>query len=218
MNGDLQLNITQILAFGVFLSLLPVLVISVTSFTKISIVLFLIRNALGLQQVPSNLVLQTISLTLTMFITAPVIDQIYTAASDPSNRFQTSSDLLDVAQKVKKPIIEYLEKFTSEESRIFFAETTSRLWPEQQRARLGKSDLVILIPSFLVAELKRAFEVGFLLYLPFLVVDLVVTTILIAMGLSQISPQIITVPFKVFLFIAIDGWTRLLHGLVLSYL
>jgi type III secretion protein R len=82
---------------------------------------------------------------------------------------------------------------------------------------MTNNDIAILVPSFLIAELKRAFEIGFLLYLPFMVVDMVVTTILIAMGLSQISPQIITVPFKVFLFISIDGWTRLLHGLVLSY-
>ncbi len=213
----MQISIVQILIISIGLGLLPFLAVSATSFTKISIVLFLVRNAMGLQQVPSNLVIQSIALTLTLFITAPMVEQVYTVLTEPGLKFSTPADITATTNKVKKPVKDYLEKYTSEENREFFVETTAKLWPDQYRVRMTNTDLSILIPSFLIAELKRAFEIGFLLYLPFMVVDMVVTTILIAMGLSQISPQIITVPFKVFLFISIDGWSRLLHGLVLSY-
>jgi type III secretion protein R len=217
MGADSQISIVQILIVSIGLGLLPFLAVSATSFTKISIVLFLVRNAMGLQQVPSNLVIQAIALTLTMFITAPLIEQVYTVVTEPGIRFQTPADIATTTAKVKKPVVEYLQKYTKEADREFFVKTTSRLWPDSYRYKMTNNDIAILVPSFLIAELKRAFEIGFLLYLPFMVVDMVVTTILIAMGLSQISPQIITVPFKVFLFISIDGWTRLLHGLVLSY-
>ncbi len=217
MGAESQISIVQILIVSIGLGLLPFLAVSATSFTKISIVLFLVRNAMGLQQVPSNLVIQAIALTLTMFITAPLIEQVYNVVTEPGIKFQTAPEIAAASQKIKKPIVEYLQKYTTEDNREFFVTTTSRLWPDQYRQKMSSSDIAILIPSFLIAELKRAFEIGFLLYLPFMVVDMVVTTILIAMGLSQISPQIITVPFKVFLFISIDGWSRLLHGLILSY-
>jgi type III secretion protein R len=215
--GPEGFNFVQIILIGIGLGLLPFLAVTATAFTKISIVLFLVRNAMGLQQVPSNLVIQAISLTLTLFICAPLVERVYDIVSAPDARYTTTAEVTAVARRAREPIVEYLSRYTTEESRQFLVSTTTRIWPEERRLRLASDDLVILLPSFTISELKRAFEIGFLLYLPFLVIDLVVTTILIAMGLSQVQPTIITVPFKIFVFIAVDGWARLIHGLILSY-
>ena len=124
---------------------------------------------------------------------------------------------MTAGKRAQEPVRDYLQRFTSPDQRQFFLDATQRVWPEGARGSAGPDDLQILVPSFLISELKRAFEIGFLLYLPFIVIDLVVTTILMAMGMSMVSPTVISIPFKLFLFIAIDGWSRLMHGLVLSY-
>jgi type III secretion protein R len=216
MNSD-SLNLLQIVFLGIGLGFLPYFIVVATSFTKISIVLFLVRNALGLQQAPSNLVIQAIALSLTVFICAPLFERIYEAVSAPGQRFQTSADFIAVGQKVREPLAAYLERHSKPDTREFLVSTTAKLWPDGRRPQATPKDLNILIPAFTIAELQRAFEIGFLLSLPFLVVDLVVTTILIAMGLSQVTPTIISIPVKIFIFVAVDGWSRLLNGLILSY-
>ena len=146
-----------------------------------------------------------------------VPEQVFQRAADPQLSYRTVDDYMAAGKRIQEPIREHLSRFTSPEQRQFFLEATQRVWPEGSRASAGPDDLQILVPAFLISELKRAFEIGFLLYLPFIVIDLVVTTILMAMGMSMVSPTVISIPFKLFLFIAIDGWSRLMHGLVLSY-
>ena len=214
---EVQPGILALLAVTLGLGLLSFVVVTSTSFMKISIVLFLVRNALGAQQVPPNIVLYGAALILTVFITSPVVEQAYQRASEPQLSYRSVDDLLAAGRRAQEPIRAYLSRFTSPEQRQFFLESTQKVWPEAARARARSDDLQILLPSFMISELKRAFEIGFLLYLPFIVIDLVVTTILMAMGMSMVSPTVISVPFKLFLFIAIDGWSRLMHGLVLSY-
>lgn len=114
-------------------------------------------------------------------------------------------------------LAQHLIRFTQPKERVFFVNAAQRLWPEDMRESLTPESLPVLLPAYLMGELKRAFEIGFLIYLPFVVIDLVVTTILIAMGLSQVQPNTISVPLKLLLFVLAGGWTRLLHGLVLSY-
>ncbi|MEM8794852.1 MAG: EscR/YscR/HrcR family type III secretion system export apparatus protein, partial [Pseudomonadota bacterium] len=117
----------------------------------------------------------------------------------------------------KGPVQNFLQRLTTEEDREFFVAATDRIWDENIPREVSADDFTILIPSFLIAELKRAFQIGFMLYLPFVAIDLVVTTILMGMGMQMVSPTLISTPFKLFLFITIEGWTRLIQGLVLSY-
>ncbi|MBQ0820137.1 MULTISPECIES: type III secretion system export apparatus subunit SctR [Microvirga] len=214
---EIQPPILSLLAVTAGLGLLVLAVVTTTAFIKVSVVLFLVRNALGTQTIPPNVVLYAAALILATFISAPVIEQAYSRMTDSRIRYQTLDDWVSATKEGGEPVREYLKKFTSSEQRRFFLSATERLWPEEMRARTTPDDIAILVPSFLFSELKRAFEIGFLLYLPFIVIDLIVTAILMAMGMSMVSPTVISVPFKLFLFVAIDGWSRLMHGLVLSY-
>lgn len=214
---EVQPGILALVAVTLGLGLMAFVVVTTTAFMKISIVLFLVRNALGAQQVPPNIVLYGAALILTVYISSPVAEQVFQRATDPQLTYQTVGDWLTAGKRAQEPVRDYLQRFTSPEQRQFFLDATQRVWPEGARGSAGPDDLQILVPSFLISELKRAFEIGFLLYLPFIVIDLVVTTILMAMGMSMVSPTVISIPFKLFLFIAIDGWSRLMHGLVLSY-
>ncbi|MBY3517258.1 type III secretion system export apparatus subunit SctR [Rhizobium laguerreae] len=214
---DVQPGILALLAVTAGLGLLVLAVVTTTAFVKISVVLFLVRNALGTQAVPPNIVLYAAALILTVFVSAPVIEQTYIRVMDPKLHYQTFDDWVTAAKEGREPLHDYLKRFTNAEQRRFFLSSTEQVWPREMHARAAPDDLVILIPSFLISELKRAFEIGFLLYLPFITIDLIVTTILMAMGMSMVSPAVISVPFKLFLFVTIDGWSQLTHGLVLSY-
>ncbi|WP_439373203.1 type III secretion system export apparatus subunit SctR [Bradyrhizobium sp. DASA03120] len=214
---DIQPNILALLAVTVGLGLLTFAVVTTTAFIKVSVVLFLVRNALGTQSIPPNIVLYGAALILTVFIGAPVLEQIYNRVSDPQLHYQTLDEWATAAREASEPVRAYLKKFTNEEQRTFFLSSTEHVWSEEMRSKATADDFAILVPSFLISELKRAFEIGFLLYLPFITIDLIVTTILMAMGMSMVSPTMISVPFKLFLFVTIDGWSRLMHGLILSY-
>ena len=192
-------------------------VITMTGFAKISIVLFLLRNALGVQQAPPNIVLYGIALILTGFISLPVVRNVSQAVNATPSEYRTVQDWVGVAERGVGPLKANLQRFTTIEERTFFLNAAKKLWPEDQQDLATADDLVILVPSFMTAELRRGFEIGFLLYLPFVTIDLVITTILMAMGMSQVQPTTITVPLKLFLFVTVEGWTRLLHGLVVSY-
>ncbi|MEZ2145289.1 type III secretion system export apparatus subunit SctR [Bradyrhizobium sp. DN5] len=214
---DIQPSILALVAATVGLGLLTFAVVTTTAFIKVSVVLFLIRNALGTQSIPPNIVLYGAALILTVFIDAPVFEQTYNRVTDMQLRYQTADDWLTAAKEGSEPLRAHLKKFTTEEQRTFFLSSTEHIWSEEMRGNATADDFAILVPSFLISELKRAFEIGFLLYLPFITIDLIVTTILMAMGMSMVSPTMISVPFKLFLFVTIDGWSRLMHGLVLSY-
>lgn len=204
------------LLFGA-LALVPFMVVMVTAFTKIVVVLMLVRNALGIQQTPPNTVLFGLAIVLTLYISMPVIGEVWRELSAPDQQFVTVQDWLSAANRAKEPFRAYLLKFTPEAERAFFLRATERVWPEEAREGTTGEDLVILIPSFTVSQLTKAFEIGFLLYLPFIAIDLIVSNILLAMGMMMVSPLTISLPFKLFLFVVVDGWTRLIHGLVLSY-
>ncbi|MCP3475779.1 type III secretion system export apparatus subunit SctR [Bradyrhizobium sp. CCGUVB1N3] len=214
---DIQPAILALLVITAGLGLLVFAVVTTTAFIKVSVVLFLVRNALGTQSIPPNIVLYGAALILTAFTSAPIFEQSYDKIADLQLRYQTLEDFVTAAKEGQEPLRGYLKKFTNGEQRDFFLSSTERVWPEEMRGKATVDDFVILVPSFLISELKRAFEIGFLLYLPFITIDLIVTTILMALGMSMVSPTVISVPFKLFLFVAIDGWSRLMHGLVLSY-
>jgi type III secretion protein R len=198
-------------------SLVPFVVVTVTAFLKIAVVVFLVRNALGTQQTPPNLVLYGIAIVLTVYVATPVLGEIYARLSDPALDLRSIDGWRDAARQLRQPVHDYLVKFTRPQEREFFLSATRRVWNESAQASATNDDLVILVPSFVISELTRAFEIGFLLYLPFIVIDLVVANVLMSMGMMMVSPLVISVPFKLFLFVMADGWSRLMHGLVLSY-
>ncbi len=199
------------------LGLLPFLMVTMTAFLKISVVMFIIRNALGLQQTPPTMVLYSIALILTVFVSLPLIEDVSNRIA--AHPLDTSSldKLQESANVVKEPVKAYLIRFAKPGERQFFLSSTARIWPESARANVKDDDFIILLPAFVSSELTRAFEIGFLLFLPFLIIDIVVSNILMAMGMMMVSPTLISLPLKLFLFVAVDGWSRLMHGLILSY-
>jgi type III secretion protein R len=214
---EAQQNLLPLIAVIGVVGLLPLAVVTMTGFLKISVVLFLIRNALGIQQMPPNLVLYGIALVLTVFVTTPLLTEIQRTLVEGQAKFETADDIIRSADLVREPIKRQLIRFTKPQERRFFQDATQRLWPEDKRENIRDDDLSILVPAFVASELTRAFEIGFLLYLPFLVIDLVVANILMTLGMIMVSPVLISIPLKLFLFVAVDGWSRLMHGLILSY-
>jgi type III secretion protein R len=210
-------NLLGILVAVGLVGLLPLVVVTMTGFLKISVVLFLVRNALGVQQMPPNMVLYGIALVLTVYVTMPLISEMSRRFEEGQIQLQTADDIANAAQLMREPLKQHLIRFTQPEERQFFLAGTNRLWPEHARENVRDDDLSILVPAFVASELTRAFEIGFLLYLPFLIVDMVVANILMTLGMIMVSPVLISVPLKLFLFVAIDGWSRLMHGLILSY-
>jgi type III secretion protein R len=198
-------------------ALVPFFVVTMTGFLKISLVLFLVRNALGIQQTPPNLVLYAIALILTFYISSPLLGEMYSRLNTPDLNVSTVEGVQEAASRLRQPIKTHLTRFTHPNERQFFLSATTRVWPESARQDVHDDDVIILLPAFISSELTRAFEIGFLLYLPFLVIDVVVSNILMAMGMIMVSPVLISVPLKLFLFVTVDGWSRLLHGLIHSY-
>ncbi len=199
------------------LSLLPFLVIIGTSFVKISIVFSLIRNALGIQQIPPNMALHALALILTMYIMAPVGLRSYDNIISEPLAMDNFQSIERGFERGLKPYRQFLKKHTSDKELDFFLSTAKTLWATEFHQDIHKDNIIILLPSFIVGELTVAFEIGFLVYLPFIVIDLVVSNILMAMGMMMMSPTTISLPFKLLLFVFLDGWTRLVHGLILSY-
>jgi type III secretion protein R len=249
-----------------------------TSFVKISVVLAILRNALGTQQVPPNTIITGLAFVLTIFVMVPVARQMYDSAGDISNTRDIFSEasvksIFDASQKAKEPLRLFLSRHSHVKDRELFMElavklensaapihpapnkqslpadqpsqtalvqavaltqqtaqqtpTLSPQVPQQQTTppepsapavhRPDKNDFQVLIPSFVTSQLKEGFEVGFLLFVPFIVVDMVIANILLAMGMSMLSPTVISLPFKLLLFVLVDGWFLIIRGLVLSY-
>ncbi|MEW6706091.1 MAG: type III secretion system export apparatus subunit SctR [Pseudomonadota bacterium] len=207
--------VALIVAFGVA----PFVALMMTSYTKLVIVFGLLRTALGLQQTPPNMVLNGLAIILTIYIMAPV----GMAVSDSLKGRQFGvkgegfGDIAAVMEAAKEPVKTFLQKHTQERDRRFFLKSAEAVWPPERAAALSPDDFMVLVPSFTLSELTRAFQIGFVIYLVFVVVDLIVATVLLALGMSMIAPTTISLPFKLLLFVMLDGWTRLIHGLVLSY-
>ncbi|MGN6389875.1 MAG: type III secretion system export apparatus subunit SctR [Burkholderiaceae bacterium] len=213
---DPILLVTVIVVIG----LLPFFALVVTSYTKIVVVLGLLRQALGIQQVPPNLVLNGIAMILSVYIMAPIGLQAYHKLQEATNGAvigKKFEDLQVIGESVAEPLKQFLDAHVNDKYRAFFLRSARDIWPEEMARSLGKKDLLVLIPGFTVTELTEAFQIGFALYLVFLIIDLVVANVLLSLGMSMVSPTIIAVPFKLLLFVMLDGWGRLVEGLVLTY-
>ncbi|WMI97557.1 EscR/YscR/HrcR family type III secretion system export apparatus protein [Pseudomonas chlororaphis subsp. aurantiaca] len=203
-------------------SLLPFLIAAGTCYIKFSIVFVIVRNALGLQQVPSNMTLNAVALMLAMFVMSPVVQQGYDYYKEHPVTFTNIDEVVDFAENGLGSYREYLIKYTDPELAQFFERAqAARLGvaaQESDRTEELKPSLFALLPAYALSEIKAAFKIGFYLYLPFVIVDLVISSILLALGMMMMSPVIISVPIKLVLFVALDGWSLLSTGLVGQYL
>ena len=199
------------------LTLLPLLFMLTTAFLKISMVLVIVRNAIGVQQVPPNMALYGIALAVTLFVMSPVFSKVYEVGQQATAKDTTMQSFSETLPVIVEPLRQFMEKNAQEESKQFFLKMANRLWPKDYAAQASTSDLLIVTPAFVLSELKSAFEIGFLIYIPFLMIDLLVSNLLLALGMQMVSPMTIALPLKILLFVLIDGWGRLLEGLVLTY-
>ncbi len=198
------------------LSLVPFIAILGTSFLKLVVVFGILRNATGLQQIPPNMALNSLAIILTIYIMAPVGIEVFNTVKDDEISLKDDSWRKTFEAGIV-PYRNFLLKTTTDRERRFFLKTASVLWPAEYKKELAQDSLMILMPAFAISELTKAFQIGFLLYLPFIIIDLIVSNILLAMGMMMVSPMTISLPFKLLLFVLLDGWSRLIHGLVLSY-
>lgn len=279
-----QLDPALILLSVVALALAPFVAVMVTSFTKLVVVLSLLRNALGLQQVPPNVVINGLAIVLSIYVMYPVIldthaaidartqgrppptavqaatqgaaapqatsaptqhsaherrgplfadvvsgaDHAAAAAAQAAEPEQAEAELpplpakgvgriLALGDAGKEPLRAFLIKHSHDAERAFFLNSAKRLLPPDKRDSLSADDFIVVVPAFTVGELTEAFEIGFLIFLPFLIIDLVVANILLALGMMMMSPTVVSLPFKLLLFVLVDGWAKLVHGLVLTY-
>ena len=256
------------------LSLIPFIAMIATSYLKIVVVMSLIRNALGIQSIPPNMVINALAMILTFYIMAPMMSESWDIAkteiaktsgktvadpqqsanwavaplqsvaetnapavqaapaaagqvASPQNVLQTSAgpaattNILfetDAVAKAAEPFRAFLSKHTTPRERAFFVSTAEQLWGKDgESAKVDSESFYILIPAFCVSELTKAFQIGFLVYLPFIAIDIIVSNILLAMGMMMVSPVTISLPFKLLLFVMVNGWTLLIQGLIRGY-
>jgi len=211
-DGTQSYSITlQVLALMTALSFIPAVLIMMTSFTRIVIVLSILRQAMGLQQAPSNQVVIGLALFLSLFIMSPVLDKINVTAVQPY--INEEVDAIKALELAQGPIREFMLSQTRDKDIATFldiANYTNVATPEE-------APMTVLIPAFITSELKTAFQIGFMLFIPFLVIDLVVASVLMAMGMMMLSPMIVSLPFKLMLFVLVDGWALVMGTLAKSF-
>ncbi len=200
-------------------SLLPFVFMGVTAFVKISTVLQIVKSAIGTQSVPSNTVVMALATALTLIAMAPVGQRIYDRAVPLAHGKNHDTTVLieKGIDAVREPMRDFLKVNASEKERVRFFAVAKNARPEVERAKVGADDLTVLVPAFVVTELTEAFAIGFLVFLPFLVIDLVVSNVLLALGMQMLNPTQVSLPFKLLLFVAIDGWGLLAQALVAGY-
>ena len=199
------------------MALIPTLVVVCTSFLKIAVVMSLLRNAMGVQQAPPNLALYGMALILSAYVMAPVGNAMFERLTQQPESLKNVTSFVTSIREGAEPLREFMTRNSRLEQRDFFMRTAQRMWGPKLSEGITQTDFMVLMPAFMVSELTSAFQIGFLLYLPFVVIDLIVSNILLAMGMMMVSPVTISLPLKLFLFVMVDGWSRLIQGMVLTY-
>ncbi len=221
MQGQFGSPITLMIIMGV-LSLAPFMLIMLTSFVKISVVLSILRNALGTQQIPPNQVITGLAFVLTIFVMIPVAKEAVTEANistqSSSAVFSERSikDLIEGGKRGREPVRRFLLHHAHEKDRLLFVDLAFRLGGDPNNI-IDPESFQVLIPAFVISELKESFQIGFIIFIPFLVIDMVVANVLLSLGMMMLSPTPIALPFKILLFVLVDGWFLIVQGLVLGY-
>ena len=204
-------HLVELFLFISFLSLLPAILIMFTSFTRIVVVLSFLRQAIGGQQIPPNAVIIGLAIFLTLFIMSPTIDAV---TQDAINPYMAKQITIQEAFKKAEPSVKnFMLKQTRQKDLALF----SAIAKEKRLSSPSELSLKIVVPAFAISELKTAFEIGFLIYLPFLVIDMVVSSILLSMGMMMLPPVLISLPFKLLLFVLVDGWNLVVGSIVRSF-
>ncbi|MFQ9492743.1 MAG: type III secretion system export apparatus subunit SctR [Bilophila wadsworthia] len=216
--GQTGVNPLYFIVGMALLGLVCFFLMMVTSYVKIVVVTSLVRNALGVQQVPPAMVMNGLAIILSLFIMAPMM----MSTMDIAEKLQISAEpspkeVIGIVDKLSPPLRKFLSDNTEDGVLRAFMSTAKRIWPKEQHDQISKDNMLILVPAFTISELTKAFQVGFLLYLPFIAIDLIISNILLAMGMMMVSPMTISLPFKLLLFVTLDGWLKISQGLLLSY-
>lgn len=248
-----------VIIFLIGLALAPFIAMMVTSYIKLVIVMNLLRQAMGLQQVPPNMIINGLAIVMTIYIMAPTLQESihrvtyanqvldvrkanprtftlpteiknFSGKSSNDNQWISSftkndteqeakslEELVSILNYTKQPIVDFLMRHSTAKHRSFFIHIARRVWPKAYLTDLKASDLIICVPAFILTELTAAFEIGFIIYLPFITIDLVISNILLAMGMMMVSPMTISLPFKLMLFVLVSGWDKLIEALALTY-
>lgn len=217
--------ITQAVVLTLF-SLLPFIIMILTSFLKMVVVLSLLRNAIGVQTAPPNQVINGIAFMLSLFVMYPTILAMYSTAQNKIEHTKAPESLISedsstyiiaIATEAREPLRDFIKKNSIAKHQALFYRIAYRILPEEYRPGLKPDDFIILIPAYITSQLKDAFEIGVLIYIPFFVIDLVTSNVLLAMGMMMLSPVTISMPLKLFLLVMLDGWTLLIEGLINTY-
>ncbi|MBV9955874.1 MAG: flagellar type III secretion system pore protein FliP [Pseudolabrys sp.] len=209
--GGLTERVVQMIALLTVLSLAPSILIMMTSFTRIVVVLSLLRTALGTATAPPNAVIVSLALFLTAFVMGPALQRAYDTGIRPLVANEISPE--QAFERGSGPLREFMQKNVREKDLKLFVDMSSEAVP----AKPEDLSLRVLIPAFMISELKRAFEIGFLLFLPFLIIDLVVASVLMSMGMMMLPPVVVSLPFKLIFFVLVDGWSLVAGSLIQSY-
>jgi len=216
--GSTSARILQLIALISVLSLAPGLLVTVTCFTRFIIALSFLRSGVGLPSTPSNIVLISLALFMTFFVMAPVFDRMWNEGVQPL--MENRIDEREAYQRMTRPLREFMQANVREKDiQLFESIAQKRAAPVTPDAsgQPAEVDMRVLVPAFMVSELRRGFEIGFLIILPFLVIDLIVATLVMSMGMMMLPPTAISLPFKILFFVLIDGWNLLVGGLVRSF-
>ncbi len=202
-----------------FLSLIPIVFVLTTSFIKIAMVCILTRESLGVQQVPPNIVIYGLSLVLSFYVMGPVYNNTYNSLTDDimQNKQITAQVIIESFSKSSQPVKVFLARHSSKLEQQFFMQTLKHYWSPEMMTSVKSDDFIILVPAFVVSELTQGFKIGFLIYLPSVIIDIIISNILMAMGMMMMSPVTISLPIKLLLFVSIDGWSRLIKVLLSTY-
>jgi flagellar biosynthesis protein FliP len=209
--GGVTGRIVQLMALLTVLSLAPSILVMVTSFTRIVVVLSFVRTAMGVQQTPPNQVLVSLALFLTFFVMMPTLEQSYDQGIKPLMEGEITE--MEAFAKAVDPVRRFMMEHVREQDLMLFADM-AKVPDEELRA---EAPLRVLIPAFMISELRRAFEMGFLIFVPFLIIDMVVASVLMSMGMMMLPPIIISLPFKIIFFVLVDGWYLVVGSLVRSF-
>ena len=200
------------------LSLMPMLLVVCTAFLKIVIVLMITRNAIGVQQVPPGMAINGIALAATLFIMAPVGYEMAEIVKVSPLDLTSVGALQQTGMEAIKPLRTFMLRNSDPDILTHLLENAMRMWPAQMAQEVQREDLILLAPAFVLSQLQAGFEIGFLIYIPFIVIDLIVSNLLLALGMQMVSPMAISLPLKLLLFVMVSGWSRLLDSLFFSYL
>ncbi len=219
--GSTSARILQLIALLSVLSIAPGLLVTVTCFTRFAIALSFLRSGIGMPSTPSNIVLVSLALFMTFFVMAPVFDRMWSDGLQPL--MENKIDEREAYQRMSRPLREFMQANVREKDIQLFESIAQRRTTPPAPTAPGETaapvevDMRILVPAFMISELRRGFEIGFLIILPFLVIDLIVATLVMSMGMMMLPPTAISLPFKILFFVLVDGWNVLVGGLVRSF-